>query len=224
MSFNITEFISNINASGGTAPAYAFAVRLHPPASIIGQLDPKHFFYRVDAAPFPGRAIITSDVRYGTFPIRKHATGPTYIEVTTSIILSADFRERDAILAWQDLAVGGHRKFNGANRTPFNTGYYDDYRGRVEVMQYAPHARGEGDWAYKVTLIDAYPVLVNQLEGSWESPEQHRMQVTWTYHYMEDEYREFKGTTVPPVGSLFNRIFEEVGRFSGLAGNALETL
>ena len=61
MAFNINDFVSNVNESGGVAQQHTFMVRILPPAASSGNPAVtdfyRHLSFRCDATVFPGRAI-----------------------------------------------------------------------------------------------------------------------------------------------------------------------
>lgn len=214
MAFNINDFTSNINETGGVAQQHTFMVRILPPAS--SSANPavndfyRHLSFRCDATTFPGRAIQSADSRYGTWGNRKSGGSATYADVGTTIIVSNDFREREFFLDWQDEIVGDHRKeptLDADERSrSFYTGYYDNYVTRVEILQYDMSSQSVNDWVYRCVLEEAFPIQVNPMSASWESADVQKIDILWAYYYFTDEWRGKQGVNSRKSG-LFERLF-----------------
>lgn len=69
------------------------------------------------------------------------------------------------------------------NHGTYDIGYYDDYKGRINIFQYDV----TGQMRYACTLIDAWPVNVADLQGDWSSDSLHRLMVTFMYRQYRDE-------------------------------------
>jgi hypothetical protein len=150
MPFNVNEFTSNVNAAGGPALTSNFDVSIFAPTAIrelyASRMNDMRF--RIEAIDFPSRSIAPiSNVYHG--PAYKFGGQATYIDITMTILLSSDLRERDVMMAWQDVLIGTSRKTSGLGATlangqrvgyprdQFDCGYYKDYIGSLEINQYA---------------------------------------------------------------------------------------
>lgn len=181
MGFNITEFTANIS-SGGVANASNFKVIMSPPGSV----DLKDLTMRCEQVDFPGRNINFIESTNSGMPF-KVAMSATQPEINVSIILSSDFREKIKILEWQDKIVGPYRNGQIAANM-FNIKYYDDYKGKVSIIQYKDQT---DEVAYTCDLIDAYPASVGVVTGSWlDGNIIHKIPVTFVYRYFTDKIGE----------------------------------
>ena len=180
MSFSISEFAASIGASG-VANASNFKVIITPPSSL--QID--ELSMRCESVDFPGRNVEFVETGYSGMNF-KVAMGSNVPEINISLILSTDFREKVDILAWQDKIVGNYRNGQIAGNM-FNINYYDDYKGRVTILQYDD----EGEVSYTCDLIDAFPASVGNITGNWaDGAIIHKLPVTFVYRYFTDKVGE----------------------------------
>lgn len=180
MAFSINDFSSSINSSG-VANASNFKVLVTPPTAI--QIP--DFSMRIEQVDFPGRNIEFTETGTSGLPF-KVAMGSSSPEINISIILSSDFRERVNILKWQDKIIGPYRT-GQITGNMFNISYYDDYKGKVSILQY----KDDDEVAYTCDLIDAYPVSVGVVTGSWQDGAViHKLPVTFVYRYFTDKVGE----------------------------------
>lgn len=182
MSFSISDFTANLSL-GGVANASNFKVIITPPSTLsIGELS-----MRCEQVDFPGRNL--DFVQTGGFTgmdYKVAMAASSSPEINISIILSSDFREKVDILKWQDKIVGPYR--NGQiTGNMFNIGYYDDYKGKVSILQYSD----DGEVSYTCDLIDAYPASVGNVTGNWQDGNViHKLPVTFIYRYFTDKVGE----------------------------------
>lgn len=152
MPFNLKEFTSEMHKSGIARPSY-FMMMVNLPAALIQQFPDfgKTITFRVESAQLPTRIIVSHDQRYYG-PIRRVPYGFLTQDLTFTVILSEDYREREIFLRWQDLLVGNSRTrkdgFGESRAGMFDSGYYNDgvKSASVELRTYAttPLAQSQG--------------------------------------------------------------------------------
>ena len=194
MAFSIDEFRSSIDRQGLAYQSHYDVMIVPPP--VIGDVEStRDIMVRVEAAEKPGRGILTIDSRYWG-PFQRVGYEASHTDVTLGVLCSADLRERDFFVRWQDLIVGRYRVAAGpgARINVFDLGYYDDYVGRVSVREYDD----TGVVTSHTSLIEAYPVFVGPLSHAWSTVEALRVNVTLAYRYFEDVERS------SPIGSDAN--------------------
>ncbi len=200
MPFNAYEFAAEIDRTNSLAHQANFEMRVMIPPALLQDPDlnaqmtalgidaqkGRDLSVRIDSMEFPGRSITNTPYRdYGL--VRNIAFESNMIPITSSVLLSSNFRERMFFNLWQDMIVGNYRfksigEFNTASKQ-FNIGYFNDYAAQVDIIQYDQG----GHKTYECKLIDAYPQLVAPLSASWAADDYHRMNVTWVYRYFEDK-------------------------------------
>lgn len=123
---------------------------------------------------FPGMELETKeDVNlYG--PTRNKVVGQTFANITTSVRVSTDFRERNFFDDWQRIA---------ANRNDFSVGYYDDYVGSMQIFQLDK----QNNRTHGVELVECFPSVVGELASDYANTNAiHLLSVTWTYRYWKN--------------------------------------
>lgn len=150
--FNLTGFISNMHKTGIARPAY-FAVMITPPTSMMQDNTssiPRTLMLRIESASLPTRNVLTHDQRYYG-PIRRIPYGYLSQDLTITVILSEDMREREFFMRWQDKILGPSRTMGRAGQTivqhaPFDVGYYDTGTkgAMVQIMTYGTSPSMQG--------------------------------------------------------------------------------
>lgn len=150
--FGVTGFVSNLHKTGIARPAY-FMVMITPPTSLMSDNTatiPRTLMLRIESASLPTRNILTHDQRYYG-PIRRIPYGYLSQDLTITVILSEDMREREFFMRWQDKILGPSRTM-GLGRQPmvtqgaFDVGYYDTGTkgAMVQIMTYGTSPSMQG--------------------------------------------------------------------------------
>lgn len=176
MPFNLNEFKSSFNTK---APAKSsdFEIRIFAKA-LKTNTD---LVLRAEAAEVPGRSVTTSEYR-DIGPVRKLGYGVIYPEINIRFVLSDNYEEKKYFDRWLDGIVGSHRIDNSSSNR-FSVGYYDDYVGRVEIINYD----SSGLQVYKTTLIEAYPLIVSPVSLDWGTSDIAKLNVSFAYRNYEHE-------------------------------------
>jgi len=136
MPFNVSNFNSEISKSGIASPSF-FEARITNVPPAIKPMMSQGMVFRIESVNLPGRTLTTLDQNYHG-PVRKIPYRFTHQPVTFSVILSRDMREREAFMKWQDFFVGHYRTTqNALPNSPFDSQYYDDGVGTIEIIQYS---------------------------------------------------------------------------------------
>jgi hypothetical protein len=136
MPFNISNFNAEIAQSGIASPSF-FEARILNYPSVLEPMMSRGMSYRIESVNLPGRTLTTLDQNYHG-PVRRIPYRFTHQPVTFSVILSRDMREREAFMKWQDFFVGHYRTSqNGLSISPFDTQYYADGIGEIEIVQFS---------------------------------------------------------------------------------------
>jgi hypothetical protein len=211
MPFNIANFNADISKSGIAATSQFEAWILGGPGShygISGILQQyglnEGMRFRIEAVNMPGRQLQTLDQNYYG-PVRRIPFRFSNQPVTLSVILSKDMREREIFMKWQDYFVGHYR--TNVNRSVmqgmFDGKYYNDGIGTIDIVQYSyPNNNGGygyyfqsegGDYEVQnvITLEEAYPVNVNDIQLSWGDEGYGKLQVEIQYRYAIEENKNF---------------------------------
>jgi hypothetical protein len=202
MPFNVSNFNSEISQSGIASPSF-FEARILRYPLVLKPMMSQGMSFRIESVNLPGRTLTTLDQNYHG-PVRKIPYRFTHQPVTFSVILSRDMREREAFMKWQDFFTGHYRtNQNALPNSPFDTQYYDDGIGTIQIVQYSypippagksqPEAKGKADYveSYVITLEEAYPSNINDIQMSWSDDGYAKMQVEIQYRYATEIQKTF---------------------------------
>jgi hypothetical protein len=202
--FSVNRMVASIDKSG-IALTNHFEVFVHGPTS--GD-DMK---LRIDSIDIPGRSFAPIDHKFTNMgPVNRIPGQQFYSDVTATIILSEDMREKDYFEAWQEKMVntgayetGTDAKTDAANDaaqteaeenlteyTPITSPYNFNYANSPFTHRYFDNYIGtvairqygpNGDLRSVHTLREAYPISIAPISMNWGTEEVARMQVTFAY-------------------------------------------
>ena len=153
----------------------------------------RHVSMETSQVAFPGMTLESQEDTNIYGPVRKIVTGQTFAEITTSVRVSADFKERNFFDDWQRIA---------ANRSDFSVGYYDDYVGTMQIFQLDNQDRRR----HGVELIECYPSTVGELQADYGNLNSiYLMPVTWSYRYWKNltDEAELPKPLLERIGDVF---------------------
>lgn len=200
---SMSEVMGVINQYGGLAKSCRFVVRINPPKVFAPSATGRNNLFRdlvylCEAAEMPGRGFVSADVRYYG-PNQKLPVQTQYEDTTMTFLCRSESYERQFFDDWMNL-------INPVNSFDFN--YREDYETTIEIMQFAEYAdtpveptvgpnRGLNQAGpkvpketYRITLYNAYPMLVNPQQMTWADDQYLRLSVTFTYHkWKRDNYQ-----------------------------------
>jgi len=122
---------------------------------------------RCENAELPGRSISTTSMKiYGVEEKFPYQT--VYNDISLTFIVGDDMAEKKFFDAW----------LNWINPTiNYNLKYKADYAVPLTVNQYDV----KNELSYSVTMLDTFPIAVNQLDLDWSSDGHHKLTVTFAY-------------------------------------------
>jgi hypothetical protein len=227
MPFNISNFNAEVSRTGIASPSFFEGVITAGPGSynpnsginsILREFGiTRGLSFRIESLNMPGRILQTFDQNYHG-PVRAIPFRFSVMPVTISVILSKDMRERQFFLKWQDYFVGHHRTNVNRSAIPgmFDTKYYDDAIGTMEIWQYShpigdvntnqtrqrkensetqkepgvTRSQSQPDYILQTQILleEAYPVSVNDIQMSWGDEGYGRLQVEMRYRYFIERH------------------------------------
>jgi hypothetical protein len=122
---------------------------------------------RCENAELPGRSISTTSMKiYGVEEKFPYQTA--YNDISLTFIVGDDMSEKKFFDAW----------LNWINPTiNYNLQYKADYAVPLTVNQYDV----KNQLSYSVTMLDAFPIAMNQLDLDWSSDGHHKLTITFAY-------------------------------------------
>lgn len=234
MTFNVNNLVSSINKTG-------IAKTSHFEVQITGAGDSgteQGMMARIDTVDLPGRSLMTAEHKFGNYgPINKVPYGgQTYGDLTMSIILSEDMREKEYFEVWQNKIVNtgafetgsGQGDFYGYAQSKFNPKYFDDYLGTVTIRQYG----SAGDLRSIYTLNETYPIIINPISMSWSTDEVAKLSVTMAYKNYKCVFQKQNqpglgfgfSFNIGPGGISASARIPGIGTIGGNLGGGLKTV
>ena len=206
----LNELLAGFRTDDGYAMPSRYEVILTPPASgtFLKSLEQQRIGEQKDVVrkvsmemsqvAFPGMTLETQEDTNIYGPPRKIVVGQTFAELTTSIRVSQDFKERNFIDNWQRLA---------ANRADFSVGYYDDYIGTMQIFQLDQNNKRR----HGVELVECVPTSVSEMAADYANQNAiHLMSVTWSYRYWKNltDEAELPKPLLDRLGDVFANTVE----------------
>jgi hypothetical protein len=167
MANNINDFIASFKTD--VARPNRFEVMIPIPVKLMAYYGTaKNLTYRCESAELPSVTYETLEQKiYG--PIEKYPHQKNYNESTFTFMVSDDMSEKIFFDAWMEL-------MNPSSTYDFP--YKMDYATEITVNQYDT----SGNISYSISLDDAFPVSVNQLDLDWSSVDAyHKLSVVFAY-------------------------------------------
>jgi len=170
---NINQIVTSFTTD--FARASRFDVSIVPPTGLSSTLnnyssiDPRTLQLRCEISQLPGKHLsIIEQKTYG--PYQKFPYHTTYNDIDMTFIVDGDMVEKVFFDYWMDYinSIGN-----------YDTAYKSDYRSNIRINQYDVTNTN----TYSVTLVDAFPINVNQLDLDWSSDGHHKLTVTFAYTY-----------------------------------------
>ena len=173
MAVSIEKVRHNFNTD--LARPNKFEVLIFPPLA-LGKtgLATEVLRYRCETAQLPGRHLsVTEQKHYG--PFIKFPFLSTYNDIDLTFIVTGSMVEKMFFDVWMNL-------INPINS--FNIAYKETYAQPIIIRQFDL----SGKETYRVKLIDAFPINVNQLDLDWSSEGYHKLVVTFAYTFWRSQY------------------------------------
>jgi len=162
--FAVSDFFAYLN-SGQVSASTDFTVivsRNQNATTTNMATNGQALMYRTDSVNLPGRTVSTMDhVVYGLATPMAYGSRVSN-EITTTVILSEDLREKLYFERWIDEIVGPYRTVDHA-KNMYDIKYLKDYSGTLLISVYDAKA----NCTYQITCTDAFPVEIADGNLSW---------------------------------------------------------
>jgi hypothetical protein len=215
MTFNVQKMISAINKSG-VAKTSHFEVQCTGPGD---PSEEESLMIRTDAVEIPGRSLMTAEHKFSNYgPINKVPYGgQVYGDVTLTVTMSQDMREKEYFEIWQDKITNTgafedgflSSRFEKYVASKFNTNYFDSYIGVVTIRQYGSN----GELHSIHTLQEAYPIIISPISMSWGQDDIAKINVTFAYRNYKAIFNKRDQPTLGTQGAF------RIGTDGTIAGN-----
>lgn len=202
----ISEFKSSF--SGDLARTNRFDVEIPIPLTLLPYLKTaKTLKYRCEVANLPGKSLSTTEQKiYG--PVEKFPYLTTYNDIDLTFIVDEDMSQKFLFDGWMNYI---NPTYNN------NMRYKDNYATTLTINQY----NTSNERTYTVSLLDAYPISMNQLDLDWNGDGYHKLTVTFAYTYWKNLSLQGLGMDLLDAG--LDSIATSFGGLGGSIGNGLSS-
>ena len=204
MSRSINDFKTSF--SGDLARTNRFDVQIPVPLTLIPYVkSARNLTYRCENANLPGRTLATTEQKtYG--PVEKHPYLSTYNDIDLTFIVDDDMQQKVFFDAW----------LNYINPTyNYNMRYKENYATTLTINQYGV----SNENTYTVSLFDAYPISINQLDLDWNGDGYHKITVSFAYTYWKNLTLQGLGMELLDAG--IDSTVTGMGGLGGSIGNSV---
>lgn len=173
--FNILEFRSNIESTGGLKLSSKFKIDVPVPKGIRPNVTKSDILqFHCKSVSLPGLGIITSDVfRYGYGPIERKPYGTVVNDVMAMMYLDGDNHVKNWFYDWTRLIVNyetrdgmlGENDLN--NHKAYLFSYKEDYAVDITISFYTQEGK-----EHQVVLTEAYPNYLGDVMLDWDAKNQ----------------------------------------------------
>jgi len=203
MAGSINEFKSSFR--GDLARPNKFDVNVNIPLVLIPYVSgARSLVYRCENAQLPGRTFATTEQKtYG--PIEKFPYLTTYNDIDLTFIVDDDMQQKILFDAWLNFInplYNNHIRYKQEYATILTSNQYDV----------------TNKLTYSITLYDAYPVSINQMDLDWSGDGYHKLNVTFAYTYWQNNSiqalgMQFVDAGLAAVSNIINGVSAEPTQF-----------
>jgi hypothetical protein len=172
---NMNDFMSVMNDHAGLAKSCRFATVIRPRGKWIQPFFTftRDLIYLTETSEMPGRGFMNIDVRYYG-PNHKLPFQTSYEDINLTFLCRTESEERAFFDDWMTI-------INPINTFDFN--YRDDYVADIDIYQFSEigDENNMPEATYGITLVNAYPILVNPQPFVWSDDQFQRLVVSFTY-------------------------------------------
>ena len=123
---------------------------------------------RCEATEMPGRTFGTTERKIGSAPVQKSPYQSIYNDLSMTFIVDDDMNQKKFFDLWMEYV-------NPSSTYNFN--YKGNYVSDIAITQY-DH---QNKVVYRAVLIDAFPLVVNQMDLDWSNDGYHKLTVVFAY-------------------------------------------
>lgn len=205
MTRSINDFKKSFK--GDLARTNRFDVEIPLPLTLIPYVkSARNLTYRCENANLPGRTLSTTEQKtYG--PVEKYPYLSTYNDIDLTFIVDDDMQQKVLFDAWLNYINPSYN---------YNMRYKENYATTLTINQYGV---AKDEKTYAVSLFDAYPISVNQLDLDWNGEGYHKLTVTFAYTYWKNLTLQALGMELLDAG--IDSVVSGMGGLGGSVGNSI---
>lgn len=177
---SITDFVSEINKTGFSR-ANRYEMVFVVPTAVNG-LSPglsRSLTYRIASVNLPSKSIATTETKvYG--PVRQAPYSTTYDQLTFSMYLSKDLRERKSMENWMHYIVDyDNHKIR----------YLNEYKGSIYLSVFDEQDTRTAYYHF----MEAFPLSIGEVSLAYANEDVAQCQITMSYRkYIETDSKQWQ--------------------------------
>jgi len=189
---SISDFISSFSSDIGRPNRFTVQILGTPK---YNDIEPPSYLM-CETAELPGITYATTEQKFGSNPIEKFPYQVQFNDINLTFIVQEKMRVKKFFDGWMEkISPPEGYNFNYKQNGTGSNSEYAGYSGQIKITQYS-----SSDVAtYQVTLNDAYPISVNQLDLDWSSEGYHKLTVVFAYTYWERNDETLDGVLPKPT-------------------------
>ena len=193
---------------GDLAKVNRFDVEIPLPLTLLTYVKTaRNLLYRCEVANLPGRTFATMEQKtYG--PVEKYPYLSTYNDMDLTFIVDDDMSQKTLFDGWINFINPSYNN---------NMRYKENYATTLTINQYDV----SNEKTYSVSLMDAYPISINQLDLDWNGDGYHKLTVTFAYTYWKNLTLQGLGRDLLDAG--LSSIATDLGGLGGSIGNSVSS-
>lgn len=193
---------------GDLAKVNRFDVEIPLPLTLLTYVKTaRNLLYRCEVANLPGRTLATMEQKtYG--PVEKYPYLSTYNDMDLTFIVDDDMSQKTLFDGWINFINPAYNN---------NMRYKENYATTLTINQYDV----SNEKTYSVSLMDAYPISMNQLDLDWNGDGYHKLTVTFAYTYWKNLTLQGLGRDLLDAG--LSSIATDLGGLGGSIGNSVSS-
>lgn len=162
MTFNIANFSAHINDLG-TVQTNKFRVEIGRPRALLRANIDQTYQYRASSVRIPGVNFDMQNVnRYGVGPLQKFPTNVNFTDVDVTFLDTRVNALWKYFTIWMNV-IFDYTGQSGGSQAAYSVEYKTNYVTDVNIYVY----ENSGGLVNKITLKDAFPVSLNDVNLSW---------------------------------------------------------
>lgn len=168
MPSNISRFMSGFKKDLARPNRFDVMIPIPIALSPFYLSTSKNLNMRCEMTEMPGRTFGTTERKIGSSPIERFPYQSIYNDVSMTFIVDGDMKQKLFFDQWMEYI----------NPTStYNYNYKQNYASDISITQYDM----QNKVTYRAVLIDAYPLVLNQLDLDWSNEGYHKLTVTFAY-------------------------------------------
>jgi hypothetical protein len=168
MPSNISQFLTSFKQDLARPHRYDVMIPIPLALAPFYLSTAQNINMRCEATELPGRTFGTTERKIGSAPIQKSPYQSIYNDLQMTFIVDGDMSQKKFFDLWMEY-------INPSSTYNFN--YKGNYVSDIAITQYDQ----QNNVTYRAVLLDAYPLVVNQLDLDWTNDSYHKLTVVFAY-------------------------------------------